>query len=105
VLVDINQEIYEDYVVYEGKNIVLYIRMLKALYGMIQSALLFYKKFRKDLEGIGFKINDYDPCVANRIIDGEHYKVISTPICHSCIHILMVTLILRGKPFVFFSPF
>ena len=41
--------------------------MVKALYGMIQSALLFYKKFRKDLEGIGSKVNDYDPCVANRI--------------------------------------
>jgi hypothetical protein len=71
MMVDINPEIYKDYVVYEVKNKVMYVRMLKALHGMIQSALLFYKKFRKDLEGIGFKINDYDPCVANRIVDRE----------------------------------
>jgi hypothetical protein len=75
MLVDINPEIYKDYVVYEGKNKVLYVRILKALYGMIQSALLFYKKFRKDLEGIGFKVNDYDPCVANRIVDGEQQTI------------------------------
>jgi hypothetical protein len=49
--------------------------MLKALYGMIQSALLFHKKFQKDLEGIGFKVNDYDPCVANRIVDGEQQTI------------------------------
>jgi hypothetical protein len=29
---------------------------------------LFYKKFKKDLESIGFNINPYDPFVANRMI-------------------------------------
>jgi hypothetical protein len=65
MLVDMNPECYCNYVVYEGKNKVLYVQMLKALYGMIQSTLLFYKKFRNDLEKIGFKVNDYDPCIAN----------------------------------------
>jgi hypothetical protein len=38
---------------------------LKALYCTLQASLLFYKKLKKDLESIGFKINPYDPCVAN----------------------------------------
>ena len=75
MLVEINPEIYNAYVVYEGSHKVIYVRMLKALYGMIQSALLFYKKFRNDLEGIGFKVNEYDPCVANRIVNGKQHTI------------------------------
>jgi hypothetical protein len=55
----------QDFVVYEGKDKVLYVKMLKAIYGMLQSSLLYYKKFRKDIESIGFEVNPYDPCVAN----------------------------------------
>ena len=40
--------------------------MLRALYGMLIAALLWYKKLQKDLEGIGFEFNPYYPCVANR---------------------------------------
>jgi hypothetical protein len=49
--------------------------MMKALYGMLQSSLLYYKKFRKDLEEIGFKVNPYDPCVANRIVKTKQHTV------------------------------
>jgi hypothetical protein len=49
--------------------------VLKALYGMLQPALLYYKKFRKDIERIGFKINPYDPCIANRIINGNQRTI------------------------------
>jgi hypothetical protein len=68
MLIEINPEMYGSYIVYEGNNRVIYVRMLRVLYGMIQSALVFYKKFRSDIETISFKVNDYDPCVANRII-------------------------------------
>ena len=43
---------------------------------MLRSALLFYKKLRVDLEGLGFKINPYDPCVANKDINGEQLTVV-----------------------------
>ena len=43
----------------------LYVQLSKALYGMLRAALLFYKKLRSDLENMGFKINPYDPCVAD----------------------------------------
>jgi hypothetical protein len=68
MLCEIAPEIYEPFVVFEGRDKkvkVLYLRMLRAIYGMLQSSLLYYKKFRKDIESIGFKVNPYDPCVAN----------------------------------------
>eukprot|EP00957_Ditylum_brightwellii_P099999 7620754-Ditylum_brightwellii.AAC.1 len=46
-----------------------------ALYGMIVSSLLFYKKFRTDNESIGFEINPYDVCGVNRIVNGKQHTV------------------------------
>jgi len=40
-------------VVLEGGRRTLYVVMLKALYGMMKSSLLYYLKFRGDLEVIG----------------------------------------------------
>ncbi len=54
---------------------VLYLDILMAIYGMIQSSLLFYKKLRKDLESEKFEVNPYDPCVANKIINGNQMTV------------------------------
>ena len=42
---------------------------------MLIAALLFYRKFKKDLEGIRFIFNPYDPCVANRIISSKQQTV------------------------------
>jgi hypothetical protein len=38
---------------------VLYVEVSKAIYGMLEAALLWYKTFRKDLEDIGFIFNPY----------------------------------------------
>jgi hypothetical protein len=53
----------------------LYVRMCKEMYGLLCSALLFYLKLRADLEEFGFKFNDYDPCVANKIVNGKQMTV------------------------------
>ena len=66
---------YKGYVVYENGKNVLYLQILKAIYGMLQSSLLWYQKFRKDLEEIGFIFNNYDPCVANKQIRGSTMTV------------------------------
>jgi hypothetical protein len=71
MLFEIAPKVYEGYSTYEGKTKVLYIKMLKAIYGMLQSSLLYYKKFRKDIESIGFEVNPYNPCIANRIVNGK----------------------------------
>ncbi len=65
MLVKIDPATYKDSVVYEGNQKVMYVKALKAIYGMLQSSLLFYRKLRADLEQEGFKMNPYDPCVAN----------------------------------------
>jgi hypothetical protein len=75
ILLEIAPEVYQDYVAYEGGSKILYVKMLKALYGMLQSSLLFYRKFRKDIESIGFKVNPYDPCVANRMVNGKQHTL------------------------------
>ncbi len=41
---------------------VQYLRLKKALYGMMKSTLLFYKKLVSELKSTGFTINPYDPC-------------------------------------------
>ena len=43
---------------------------------MMCSALLFYHKLVRDLKAYGFKINPYDPCVANMDIDGFQMTVV-----------------------------
>ena len=53
ILVDIlckMDPIYNEYVVIEGKNKqkVLYVHKIRALYGMLVSAMFFYKKFITD---------------------------------------------------------
>lgn len=75
MLLELDPELYGPFVVYENGEKVLYVILLKALYGTLQAALLFYKKLKKDLESIGFKINPYDPCVANRTINGKQHTV------------------------------
>jgi hypothetical protein len=72
---EIALETYEPYIVHEGNKKVLYVRMLRALYGMLIALILNYKKFRKDIKGIGFIVNPYDPCVANRIVGGKQQTV------------------------------
>jgi hypothetical protein len=75
MLVNIALQEYQDFVRFEGTHKVVYIEMIKALYGMLQSMLLYYKKFCKDLEEIGFKINLYNPCVANRVVNNKQHTV------------------------------
>jgi hypothetical protein len=42
---------------------------------MLVSAMLFYKKLVKDLQACGFELNPYDPCVANKTVDGTQMIV------------------------------
>jgi len=76
ILVEMDPDKYSDYVVVEDGRRTVYVVMLKALYGMMMSSLLYYLKFRGDLEEIVFRVNPYDPCVANRIIKNQQHTVI-----------------------------
>jgi hypothetical protein len=67
--------LYGPAVVLENQKKVLY-QVLKAIYGMLKAALLWYKTFRKDLEDIGFIFNPYDPCVANKKVQGLQQTIL-----------------------------
>jgi len=75
MLVQLNPASYGPHVVYEKGRKVLYVQVLRAIYGMLQAALLWYKKFRNELEEVGFEFNPYDPCVANRTIEKAQHTV------------------------------
>ena len=66
---------YENYLTIENGKKTLYLGLVKALYGCMQSALLWYQTFKGCLEDIGFKINPYDPCVANRNFNGKQCTI------------------------------
>ena len=57
MMVMANPKLYQPFVSYEIGKPVLYVRLQKALYGCLKSALLFYEKLVGDLEAYGFKIN------------------------------------------------
>jgi len=75
MLVDIEPQTYKKFVKGEDGSKVIYVQVLKAIYGMLQSTLLFYKKLRRDFEENGFTINPYDPCVANKTVQGTQQTV------------------------------
>ena len=51
------------------------VRLQSALYGILLSALLFYHKLWGNLADKDFEVNPYDPCVANKIINGKQMTV------------------------------
>jgi hypothetical protein len=76
LMVQVAPNFYRKYITVDKKGtVILYVKMQKALYGLLRSALLFYKKLVVDLESDGFVLNPYAPCVANKVVDGKQMAV------------------------------
>jgi hypothetical protein len=75
LLVNLSPEVYGPFVVTDKHRKVIYVQVLRGLYGMLVAALLWYTKFRGDLEVKGQEFNPYDLCVANKIIDKRRHTV------------------------------
>ena len=76
LMVQVAPNLYRKYITVDRKGTtILYVKMQKALYGLLRSALLFYKKLVADLESDGFVLNPYDSCVANKVVDGKQMTV------------------------------
>jgi Reverse transcriptase (RNA-dependent DNA polymerase) len=67
---------YKNLVTIENGKKVLYLQLLKALCGCVRSALLWYECFVSTLEEMGFILNPYDLCVANKIINGKQCTIV-----------------------------
>jgi hypothetical protein len=71
ILVKIAPDVYNAYGTTNKKGLrQLVVRCKNELYGTMVASLLYYRKFIKSLIDVGFALNPYDPCVANKIIDG-----------------------------------
>ncbi len=76
LMVTVAPNIYCKYITTNAKGKpVLNVQLEKALCGMMKSALLFYCKLVADLRSIGFELNPYDPCVANKMMDGNQMTI------------------------------
>ena len=56
ILTELEPSTYEKYVSQENNSPILYVRMVKVLYGMLTSALLFYKHFKRILRKLDSKL-------------------------------------------------
>ena len=63
---------YKKYVNSAGQIVV---KLLKALYGCVESAKLWYEHFRACIEKIGFTANPKDICVFNKTVDGTQCTI------------------------------
>ena len=77
LLLEIDHEMYKDYVVVEKGEQVMYMELLKALYGPLRAARLFWQKLSKQLiDEWGFIPNKYDDCVVNKMTNGQQMTVV-----------------------------
>jgi hypothetical protein len=68
ILSNLNPE-HTKFVTFEKGGKVLYMCLIKALYGCVKSALLWYKLFTFNLKHMGFVLNPYNLYVANCVIE------------------------------------
>ena len=75
MLLELDSETYSKHVVFENGKKVIHIDVLRAIYGILLTQILFYKTFSGDSENIGSEFNPYDPFIANRIKVGKKNTV------------------------------
>ena len=77
LLLEIDHEMYKDYVIIEKGEWVMYMELLKALYGTLRAARLFWQKLSKQLiDEWGFIPNKYDDCVVTKMVNGKQMTVV-----------------------------
>ena len=75
IMCKVNPEHEKNVIIEKGRK-VLYLEILRALYGCIESALRWYELYSETLHKEGFTINPYDKCVANKMINGEQCTIL-----------------------------
>ena len=50
-------------------------KVTKAIYGTLLGAVFFYNKLKEVLTKMGFKMNDYNECTFNKIINGKQCTI------------------------------
>ena len=75
-LLEIDEDLYASYVTEEKGKKVMYVELLKALYGTLRAIRLFWEKLQAKLvNDWGFTPNRYDSCVVNKQVNGKQLTV------------------------------
>ena len=75
LLMEIDHDMYQPHMVKEKGKPVIYVEILKALYGTLRVACLFWETLSGKLQEWGFTLNPYDSCVANKCVDGQQCTI------------------------------
>ena len=51
-------------------------KVLRVIYGCLESTMLWYNIYVKTSKGMGFEVNLYDLCVTNKIINGKQCTIV-----------------------------
>ena len=76
LLAKISPQTYQKYIHHRRGQAFIYCELTVTLYGTLKAALLFWIKLSKSLIKMGFKINPYDWCIANKIIEGRQCTIV-----------------------------
>ena len=75
LLMEIDYDMYHPHMVMEKGKPVIYVELLKALYGTLRAARLFWETLSRKLQEWGFTLNEYDSCIANKYVDGQQCTI------------------------------
>lgn len=71
LLVKVDLKMYKKYAIKEGKKLMLYAELQKALYRTLEAALLFWKDLSATLESWGYEQSPYDWGIMNKMADSS----------------------------------
>ena len=75
LLLEIDHDMYHQHMSKEKGKPVIYVELLKALYGTLRAARLFWETLSRKLQEWGFTLNPYDSCVANKYVDRQQCTI------------------------------
>jgi len=77
LIIEFEPSLFRKHIWYNEKGkTMLYVQLKKARYETLQAALIFWKLLSNTLQEWGFKINEYDQCVTNKIVKGKQCTMI-----------------------------
>ena len=75
LLAKISPETYQKYAHRKQGQTYIYCKLNVALYGKLKAALLFWEKLTNSLKMCGFTNNQYDWCIANKMVNGKQCTI------------------------------
>lgn len=74
IMCQVNPEFRPTMIMEKGEK-TLYTHALHSIYGCLEAAILWYNLYSETLQQLGFELNPYDVCIANKIINGKQCTI------------------------------